>query len=171
MGVDLGINNFAALAYEDGHSELYPLNCLKQDDYYFSKRIARCDDSDSNQSTRLNQKKSGRRTHYFHTLSKHIVQRCVDEGVGTIVVGDLSGIREDEENGESKNWVNTATLTYIRGRSTASPTFSNTKRRWKASRSNRCPNVIHRSRVHAVGANVTRTVLNAACTCVMSVRR
>ncbi|ELZ82967.1 IS1341-type transposase (TCE32) [Haloferax elongans ATCC BAA-1513] len=104
VGVDLGINNFAALAYEDGHSELYPLNCLKQDDYYFSKRIARCDDSDSEQANRLNQKKSARRTHYFHTLSKHIVERCVGEGVGTIVVGNLSGIREDEENDESENW-------------------------------------------------------------------
>jgi putative transposase len=52
----------------------------------------------------LYQTRSGRRTHYFHTLSKHIVQRCVDEGVGTIVVGDLSGIREDETNRESKNW-------------------------------------------------------------------
>ena len=81
VGVDLGINNFAALAYEDGHSELYPLNCLKQDDYYFSKRIVRCDDSDSEQATQLNQKKSARRTHYFHTLSKHLVQRCVDESV------------------------------------------------------------------------------------------
>jgi putative transposase len=103
VGVDLGINNFAALAYEDGRAELYPLNCLKQDDYYFSKRIARCDDSDSEQTTRLNQKRS-RRTHYFHTLSKYIVQRCVEEDVGTIVVGDLSGIREDNENGEAKNW-------------------------------------------------------------------
>ncbi|SHH39036.1 transposase, IS605 OrfB family, central region [Halobaculum gomorrense] len=104
VGVDLGINNFAALAYEDGHSELYPLNCLKQDDYYFSKRLAQCDDSDPEQPTRLNQKNSARRTHYFHTLSKHIVQRCVDEDVGTIVVGDLSGIREDEKTDESKNW-------------------------------------------------------------------
>ncbi|ERG94453.1 MAG: transposase [Haloquadratum walsbyi J07HQW2] len=66
VGVDLGIKNFAALAYEDGHSELYPLNCLKQDDYYFSKCIAQCDDSNSKQATRLNQTKSGRRTHYFH---------------------------------------------------------------------------------------------------------
>jgi putative transposase len=40
VGVDLGFNNFAALAYEDGHSELYLLNCLKQDDCYFSKHIA-----------------------------------------------------------------------------------------------------------------------------------
>ena len=103
-GIDLGINNFAALAYENGHGELYPLNCLKQDDYYFSKRIARCDDADSAQSTRLNQKKSARRTYYFHTLSKHIVQRCVEEDVGTLVVGDLSGIREDKENSKSKDW-------------------------------------------------------------------
>ena len=77
---------------------------MKQDDYYFSKRIALCDDSNSDQATGLNQKKSARRTHYFHTLSKRIVQRCVDEEVGTIVVGDLSGIREDEENAESKDW-------------------------------------------------------------------
>jgi len=104
VGIDLGITNFAALAYEDGHSELYPLNCLKQDDYYFSKRIARCDDSNSEQATRLNQKKSERRTHYFHTLSKHIVQRCVEESVGTIVIGDLSDVREGDEDGESKNW-------------------------------------------------------------------
>ncbi|MFP8954276.1 RNA-guided endonuclease InsQ/TnpB family protein [Natrialbaceae archaeon A-arb3/5] len=104
VGVDLGITNFAALAYEDGHAELYPLNCLKQDDYYFSKQIARCDDADSKQANRLHQKKSARRTHYFHTLSKHIVERCVEAGVGTIVVGNLSGIREDGENGESKDW-------------------------------------------------------------------
>jgi putative transposase len=104
VGIDLGINNFAALAYEDGHSDLYPLNCLKQDDYYFSKQIARCDDSGSEQATRLNQKKSERRTHYFDTLSKHIVERCVGENVGTIVIGDLSDIREDDETEESKNW-------------------------------------------------------------------
>lgn len=104
VGIDLGISNFAALAYEDGHAELYPLNRLKQDDYYFSKQLARCDDSDSEQANRWNQQKSARRTHHFHALAKHIVQRCVDDGVGTIVIGDLSGIREDEENDESKNW-------------------------------------------------------------------
>jgi putative transposase len=103
-GVDLGIVNFAAIAFEDGHGELYPLNCLKQDDYYFSKRIARCDDSDSERANRLNQTKSARRTHYLHTLSKHLVERCVEEGVGTIAIGDLSGIRDDEETGEAKDW-------------------------------------------------------------------
>ncbi|ESS12086.1 MAG: transposase, IS605 OrfB family, central region [uncultured archaeon A07HR60] len=103
VGVDRGITNFAALAYEDGHSELYPLNCLKQDDYYFSKRIAECDETTSEQSTRLKHKKSTRRTHYFHALSSHIVEHCAESGVGTIVVGDLSGIREDDD-GEVTNW-------------------------------------------------------------------
>jgi len=103
VGIDLGINNFAALAYEGGHAELYPLNCLKEDDYYFSKQIARCNDTQSEQATRVNHKKSTRRTHYFHTLSKHIVERCVAEDVGTIVVGDLSRIREDDDTNDSKD--------------------------------------------------------------------
>jgi transposase len=101
--IDLGICHFAALAFEDQKSELYPLNCLKQDDYYYSKHIARCDDSTSEETVRLNAKKSNRRTHSFHTLSKHIVERCVDENVGVIAIGDLSGIREDED-GATKNW-------------------------------------------------------------------
>ena len=39
----------------------------------------------------------------LHTLSKHIVEWCVDEGVGQVAVGDLSDIREDGD-GESRNW-------------------------------------------------------------------
>ena len=103
-GIDLGIVNFASVAFEDGHGELYPLNCLKQDDYYFSKRIARCDDSASERANRLHQTKSARRTHYFHALSKHLVERCAEEGVGTIAIGDLGGIRDDDGTGEAKDW-------------------------------------------------------------------
>ena len=103
-GIDLGICNFATVAYSTEEADLYPGNRLKQDGYYFPKEIAKCDDSGGEEATRLHAKWSERRTHFFHSLAKHIVQRCVDEGVGTIVVGDLSGIREDEETNESKNW-------------------------------------------------------------------
>ena len=44
-----------------------------------------------------------RRSHFLHTLSKAMVQQCVGHDVGTIVVGDLSGIRSDE-SGDSTNW-------------------------------------------------------------------
>ncbi|WP_336326718.1 RNA-guided endonuclease InsQ/TnpB family protein [Halovenus sp. HT40] len=102
-GIDLGICNFAAVAYSTEEAELYPGNCLKQDGYYFPKEIAKCDDPSGDRATRLQHKWSERRTHFFHSLAKHIVQRCAEEGVGRINVGDLEGVREDE-GGESKNW-------------------------------------------------------------------
>ena len=102
-GVDLGICNFAAVAYSTEEAELYPGNRLKQDSYYFPKEIAKCDDSGGNRATRLHHTWSERRTHFFHSLAKHIVQRCIENDVGRINVGDLDGVREDE-NGNSKNW-------------------------------------------------------------------
>jgi putative transposase len=102
-GVDLGICNFAAVAYSTEEADLYPGNRLKQDGYYFPKEIAKCDDSGSKRATRLHHTWSERRTHFFHSLAKHIVERCVEESVGRINIGKLGGIREDE-NGEAKNW-------------------------------------------------------------------
>ena len=46
---------------------------------------------------------SERRTHFFHSLAKHIVQQCVKKGVGRINVGDLEGVREGDD-GEAKHW-------------------------------------------------------------------
>ncbi|XVH33076.1 RNA-guided endonuclease InsQ/TnpB family protein (plasmid) [Haloferacaceae archaeon DSL9] len=102
-GVDLGICNFAAVAYSTEEADLYPGNRLKQDGYYFPKEIAKCDDSSGSEATRLHHKWSERRTHFFHSLAKHIVEQCVERGVGRINVGKLAGVREDE-NGDSKNW-------------------------------------------------------------------
>ncbi|WP_049934510.1 RNA-guided endonuclease InsQ/TnpB family protein [Haloplanus natans] len=102
-GIDLGIRNFAAVAYSTEEADLYPGNRLKQDGYYFPKEIAKCDDSDGQEATRLHSKWSERRTHFFHSLAKHIVERCVEQEVGRINFGELAGVREDE-NGESKNW-------------------------------------------------------------------
>ena len=102
-GVDLGICNFAAVAYSTDEADLYPGNRLKQDGYYFPKEIAKCDDSGGDRATRLHHKWSERRTHFFHSLANHIVQRCIEKGVGRINIGDLDGVRKDAD-GESKNW-------------------------------------------------------------------
>ncbi len=102
-GVDLGICNFAAVAYSTEEADLYPGTRLKQDGYYFPKEIANCDDSTGEKATRLHAKWSERRTHFFHSLAKHIVERCIETDVGRITVGDLEGVREND-NGESKNW-------------------------------------------------------------------
>jgi putative transposase len=102
-GVDLGICNFAAVAYSTEQADLYPGNRLKQDGYYFPKEIAKCDDSGGDEATRFHAKWSERRTHFFHSLAKHIVERCIENDVGRINIGELAGVREDD-NGESKNW-------------------------------------------------------------------
>ena len=102
-GVDLGICNFATVAYSTEDADLYPGNRLKQDGYYFPKEISNCDDSGGEEATRLHHKWSERRTHFFHSLTKHIVDRCVEKRVGRINVGDLKGVRKDED-GDSKNW-------------------------------------------------------------------
>ena len=102
-GIDLGISNVAAVAYSTEEADLYPGNRLKQDGYYFPKEIAKCDDSSGVRATRLHRKLSERRTHFIHSLAKHIVERCVEKGVCRINVGKLEGVREDE-NSEAKNW-------------------------------------------------------------------
>jgi putative transposase len=101
LGIDLGISNIAALSF-GGDSILIPGNALKEDEYHFGKQKAKCDESRSNERLRLDRKRTERRSHFLHTLSKHIVSECVERGVGTIVVGDLSGIRN--ENGTARNW-------------------------------------------------------------------
>ena len=73
-------------------------------EYYFTKKKAKCGDSLSREATRLDCKRTGRRTHFLHALSKALVEECVERGVGTLVVGDLGGIRDDDESGESRNW-------------------------------------------------------------------
>jgi putative transposase len=103
VGIDLGICNFAAVSYSTEQADLYPGNRLKQDGYYFPKEIAKCDDSGGEEAIRLHHKWGERRTHFFHSLTKHIVERCAKKGVGRINVGKLTGVREDGD-GESKNW-------------------------------------------------------------------
>ena len=101
-GIDLGICNVVTLSF-GGESILFPGNVLKEDEYYFGKEKAKCDDAQSRKRKRLDQKRTERRKHFLHTLTKHIVAECSERGVGTIAVGDLGGIRDDE-NGDSRNW-------------------------------------------------------------------
>jgi putative transposase len=102
-GIDLGICNVAAVSFGD-ESLLYPGGALKEDEYYFAKKRAECDKSSSREARRLDRKRTDRRTHFLHMLSKAIVAECVERDVGTIVVGDLAGIREDDETSDACNW-------------------------------------------------------------------
>jgi len=101
-GIDLGIANIAAISF-GGEGILYPGGALKEDEYWFQKQRAKCDDSASNEAQRLDRKRTERRTHFLHSLSNDIVAECVERGVGRIVIGDLAGIRADTDWGSRGN--------------------------------------------------------------------
>ena len=74
-GIDLGICNVVTLSF-GGESILFPGNVLKEDEYYFGKEKAMCDDAQSRKRKRLDQKRTERRKH----------SECSERGVGTIAV-------------------------------------------------------------------------------------
>jgi putative transposase len=104
-GIDLGISNYLAIDYEDGPSELYPGNTLKEDKHYLTRKEyqTKGENGPSKRALNARQKLTRRKNHFLHTLSKHIVKRCVEQDVEKIAVGDLSDIRENN-SGDSRNW-------------------------------------------------------------------
>ena len=104
-GIGLGISNYLAIDHEDGPSELYPGNRLKQDKRYFTRDEYQTEgeNGSSKRARRARRKLSRRKDRLLHTLSKHIVEPCIEEEIGTVAVGDLSDIRENDD-GDSRDW-------------------------------------------------------------------
>jgi len=108
----VGIINLAAIAYSDGTTALYSGRGLLSQEYYFAKEIAKCKPSGwqpgsrkkvaSKRERRLQRKRNQRRRQFLHTVTKRIVDTCIQREIGTIVLGDLKGIRQDA-NGEVRN--------------------------------------------------------------------
>lgn len=97
VGIDLGISNFAALSYSTSKFELYPGNKLKEDERYFERKIRSCQSKWSNQALRLRRKRSLRRKHYLHSITRDIVDSCIEQSVGTISIGQIQSDDDESE--------------------------------------------------------------------------
>ncbi len=84
---------------------MYPGNTLTEDKHYFTRQEYQTEGENgpSKRVRKARRTRSRRKDHFLHTLSKHVVERCVEEDVGKIAVDALSDIREDD-NGDSRNW-------------------------------------------------------------------
>lgn len=112
-GIDLGIINIAAVAFESGESILYPGKAILDSDRYYQKRAKACKPvnwakgkAESRQSKRnvaYRHKAGDIRKLAIHNLTRNIVDECFKRGVGTIVLGDLRGIRENKDFGKAGN--------------------------------------------------------------------
>ena len=96
-GVDLGICNPAVVALPDD-ALLYPGNRLREDKHYFQREEYQTEGNHgpSRKAQWAREKLSKRKDHFLHALSKDIVERCIEHNVGTLVVGDPSGVNEDD---------------------------------------------------------------------------
>ena len=96
-GIDLGICNPAAVAFPDD-ALLYPGNTLREDKYYFQQEEYQTEGEHgpSMKATWAREKLAKRKDHFLHALSKDIVERCVNHDVGTLVVGNPSGVGEKD---------------------------------------------------------------------------
>ena len=107
-GVDLGVSNIAAVAFPDEYV-LYPGNTIKQNNHYFQQQEydTEGENGPSQQAQRLRQKRKRRETHFYHTLTKAIIQECVHRNVGTLVVGWPEDIRSDDLGKTANKWLHT----------------------------------------------------------------
>ncbi|WP_302082895.1 RNA-guided endonuclease InsQ/TnpB family protein [Salinibaculum rarum] len=108
-GVDLGICNPAAVALP-GDALLYPGGSLREDKHYFEQEKYQTDGNHrpSQKAEWAREKLARRKDHFLHALSKDIVERCVKQNVGTLVVGNPSGSDEQDwgryGNKPSNDW-------------------------------------------------------------------
>jgi len=117
MSLDFGINNFLSGVTYVGSNFILSGRQLLSVNRYFDKTISYYDSlSDGQQAARGVQypKQSKRVTklyetrrkqvhHLLHTMSRTVINKAVAEGVETIVIGDLTGIREAKNFGTKTN--------------------------------------------------------------------
>ena len=116
-GIDIGLNNLAAVVTNNKYAESFLVNGkpLKALDAYYNKRTAeiqsKIDTSKSNREKKRLQnerKKLARKRHhrikdYLHKTTKMLVTQLVSLGVSTIVVGKNTGWKQEINIGTKNN--------------------------------------------------------------------
>lgn len=112
MAVDLGIINTAVTTDTEGKSRIYTGKQILAIQHYFNKEKAKLTSTLTKQypkrhmsrALRILQDKQTRQINQsLHTHSKAIVTDCLNKGVKTLVVGDVTGIRKNKNFGHKTN--------------------------------------------------------------------
>ncbi|MCR5421035.1 MAG: transposase [Lachnospiraceae bacterium] len=117
LSIDLGIHNLLT-CYNSSNGETFIAGrkylslC-----HYYNKEIARVQSKWSKQQyingvkhpksskhiNRLYEKKNNAITDYVHKLTRHIVNYCIDNDINTVVIGDITNIRNGKDFGSVTN--------------------------------------------------------------------
>ncbi len=106
--VDLGETQAITAILEDGTILLYNGRLIKSIRRYWQKvrthvKPPTQGQRKSRRFVEIESKESRQINHLLHLLTKDFVERCWQTGVGTIVIGDLTGIRDSIDYGDRLN--------------------------------------------------------------------
>ena len=108
IGIDLGVNNFAAIVGTD-ESVLINGRVIKSRNQYFNKKKALYQSYlnegvyTSRKLIHLSKKRHQWMKNALHTISRRIIKYCVEKKVGTIVVGKNKEWKQNVETGKKNN--------------------------------------------------------------------
>lgn len=117
MSIDIGIANALTCYDYKGHSHIISGRQWLSVERYFHKKIAYYQAiSDGQQVAKgvkypkkskrvlqLYRKKNKQTFHIFHCMTKKVIDMAVKQGVETIVIGDITGIRDKANLGKKTN--------------------------------------------------------------------
>ena len=109
-GIDLGVNNLAALASNKPGFTSVVVNGrpVKSTNQFYNKRNAELQKQLRHTGTtkrmeRMTTKRNRRMDHYMHTASHQIIDLLVKEGIGTLVIGKNDGWKQKVNTGKRNN--------------------------------------------------------------------
>ena len=117
LSIDMGINNLITTYDNKGYSFIIKGNSYQNTLYYYNKRISYYQSLEAkfkniskdinNVSTKrikkLNIIKKRKIEYILHTSTRRIVDYCVENEINTVIIGDIKGIRQDNDMGRINN--------------------------------------------------------------------
>lgn len=111
LGIDLGINNLATCVTNEGGSFIIDGKKLKSINQWYNKELSRLSSikdhqrikSCTNRQYLITRKRNNRVQDYIYCAAKKIVNYCIENKIGTIVVGYNEGFQENPNLGKVNN--------------------------------------------------------------------
>ena len=110
IAIDLGLNNLMTITSDTGLTPLIingrPLKSINQ---YFNKQLAylksklSCDTNSSKRIDKLYLDRFNKIDNYLHHSSKYIIDLCIQENIGTIIIGKNDGWKQNIRLGKKIN--------------------------------------------------------------------
>jgi len=111
LSIDVGINNLAACVTSEGHSFILDGKRLKSINQWYSKNNSRLQSIKdkqhlsfkTKQQSSIERKRNNRINDYISKCARHIINYCLDNNIGNIVIGYDPTLQKDSNIGRINN--------------------------------------------------------------------